>query len=67
MLPKIAAGQGTPEPEQKLYTKPGGARSGGKAAGTLRGIRPAGVPPGTQCAPAPRFPAIGFRGLAGFQ
>ena len=41
MLPNIAAGQGTPEPEQNLYTKPGGARSGGFAAGTLRGIRPA--------------------------
>ena len=27
------------------------------AAGTLRGSRPAGVPSGTQCAPASRFPA----------
>ena len=31
-----------------LYPKHGGARSGVEAAGTLRGICPAGVPPGTQ-------------------
>ena len=37
------------------YTKPGGARSGGQAAGTLRGLRPAGMPPGTRCAPTPRI------------
>ena len=40
----------------ELYTGPGGARSGGFAAGTLRGFAPAGVPSGTQCAPALRFP-----------
>ena len=37
--------------KQGAYTQPGGARSGGKAAGTLRGGRPAGVPSGTRCAP----------------
>ena len=39
----------------ELYTGPGGARSGGFAAGTLRGFAPAGVPSGTQCAPAYRI------------
>gem|GEM_PF-6190163 len=43
-----------------LYPKHGGARSGVEAAGTLRGIRPAGVPPGTQCAPVSRSPASLF-------
>ena len=37
------------------YTNPGGARSGGQAAGTLRGLRPAGMPPGIRCAPTPRI------------
>ena len=37
--------------EAGSYTQPGGARSGGFAAGTLRGVCPAGVPAGTQCAP----------------
>ena len=48
---------GAREDEAGSYTRPGGARSGGFAAGTLRGSRPAGVPSGTQCAPASRFPA----------
>ena len=48
---------GAREDEAGSYTRPGGARSGGSAAGTLRGGRPAGVPSGTQCAPASRFPA----------
>ena len=48
---------GAREDEAGSYTQPGGARSGGPAAGTLRGSRPAGVPSGTQCAPASRFPA----------
>ena len=39
----------------ELYTGPGGARSGGYAAGTLRGVRRAGVPAGTQCAPCPHI------------
>ena len=39
----------------RLIYEARGARSGGLAAGTLRGLRPAGVPPGTQCAPTPRI------------
>ena len=52
------AGQRTPHHGVGSYTKHGGARSGGFAAGTLRGHAPAGVPPGTQCAPALRFPTV---------
>nr|DAT43518.1 MAG TPA: hypothetical protein [Caudoviricetes sp.] len=43
----------------------GGARSGGFAAGTLRGGCPAGVPTGTQCAPRMSLP--GKLRITGYQ
>ena len=58
-------GRGRCNTKSGVYTQPRGARSGGSAAGTLRGGRPAGVPSGTQCAPASRFPAaMNFHGPA---
>ena len=53
-------GMGCGNSKPGLYPKHGGARSGVKAAGTLRGGCPAGVPPGTQCAPVSRSPASLF-------
>ena len=56
-----------PLPQPRPYTMHGGARSGGFAAGTLRGI-PAGMPWGTQCAPNSRIrscPALWHASVSG--